>query len=115
MNITYTNMLTVEEYCVLRKSVEWSVISENVVQQALNKSDFIISATINGVKVGMARLITDWTQALIMDVIVHPDYQGNGIGKTMMHKAMEYIADHLLNGQRVLVNLNATKGRESFY
>ena len=115
MNITYANMLTVEEYCALRKSVEWSAIEENVVQQALSKSDFIISATVDGVKVGMARLMTDGTQALIMDVIVHPDYQKTGIGKTMMHKVMEYINDHLYKGQKVLVNLNATKGRESFY
>jgi predicted GNAT family N-acyltransferase len=115
MIIAYSNDLSVEDYCMLRKSVEWGAIPENIVRKAIDKSDFIISATVDGAAVGMARLMTDGTQALIMDVVVHPEYQGKGIGKTMMSKVMEYLNNSLHEGQYVLVNLNATKGRESFY
>lgn len=115
MIATYKNDLTVSDYCNLRKSVAWSAISENIVCRAIEKSDFIISAVVDNFTVGMARLITDGTQALIMDVIVHPNYQGNGIGKTLVNKVMEYLNCSLLEGQHLLVNLNATKGRESFY
>ena len=113
--ISYSNDLSVEDYCILRKSVKWSDIPENIVRHAIDKSDYVVSANVDDVKVGMARLMTDGTQALIMDVIVHPGYQGNGIGKAMMNKVMEYLHSSLYDGQHLLVNLNATKGRESFY
>jgi GNAT superfamily N-acetyltransferase len=115
MVVSYSNNLSVEEYCKLRKSVQWNDIPTDIVQKALDKSDYIISAEVDGVKVGMARLMTDWTQALVMDVVVNPDYQGNGIGKAMMSRIMEYLTDNLHSGQRLLINLNATKGRELFY
>ena len=114
-NITYSNELSVEDYCILRKSVGWADVSPTIVSQALNKSDYIISASVGSVKVGMARVMSDGTQALVMDVIVHPDYQGNGIGNFMMNGIMEYLHNSLHDGQHLLVNLNSTKGRESFY
>ena len=114
-NITYSNDLSVKDYRMLRKSVGWNDISENIISKALDKSDYIISASIDGIKVGMARLLTDGTQAFIIDVVVHPDYQGNGIGKAMMHSVMAYLHNNLQDGQHLLINLNASKGRESFY
>ena len=115
MNIEYNNNLSVDDYCMLRKSVGWSDISPNIVKQAIKKSDFIITAELNSSKVGMGRIITDGTQAFIVDVIVHPDYQGYGVGKSLMSKIMDYIKDSLQEEQKILVNLTATKGREDFY
>jgi hypothetical protein len=63
MNILYDNNLSVEDYCMLRKSVDFYAISTDIVQQALNKSDFIIVARVDGITVGMGRFITDGTQA----------------------------------------------------
>ena len=80
ITIEYSNDLSVDDYSMLRQSVEWSEIPGELIRQAIDKSDYIISAKTEGTTVGMARLITDGTQALIMDVIVHPNYQGYGIG-----------------------------------
>ncbi|MCL2472127.1 MAG: GNAT family N-acetyltransferase, partial [Treponema sp.] len=91
MNITYGNKLSVEDYCRLRKSVGFYDIPPNDVRKALDKTDFIVAAAIDGNVVGMARLITDGTQVLIMDVVVHPDYQKQGIGRGMMERIREYI------------------------
>jgi len=91
MNIVYSNTLSVADYCALRKAVEWYDISENVARQALDKSDFIVSVIVDGVTIGMARLMTDGTQVLIMDVAVHPSYQGKGIGKGLMEHIMQHV------------------------
>ena len=114
MNIEYNNNLSADDYCMLRKSVGWSDISIIIVEKAIEKSDYIITAELNSTKIGMGRVINDGTQAFILDVVVHPDYQGFGIGKSMMLKIMGYLKDNLQQGQNILVNLSATKGREDF-
>ena len=112
MNITYSNKLSVKDYCTLRKAVGWYDIPENIVRQALDKSDFIVSAVVDNSTVGMARLITDGVQALIMDVIVHPDYQRKGIGKGLMANTMQYLKSTY--GQMV-VNLTTSDANVGFY
>ena len=113
MNITYGNKLSVEDYCRLRKSVGFYDIPPNDVRKALDKTDFIVAAAIDGNVVGMARLITDGTQVLIMDVVVHPDYQKQGIGRGMMERIREYIEK--MDYERMLVNLLTDDSKIEFY
>ena len=112
MNITYKNTLTVEDYCRLRKAVKWYDISEDIVKQALEKSDYIVSAVSNGETIGMARLMTDGTQILIMDVAVHPDFQGCGIGKGLMENIKTYIEKTY---KQMLVSLTTDEKNVGFY
>lgn len=116
MNIKYTNQMSVQEYNHLRKAVGWSEIEENQALTGIQNSAFLISATFENKTVGFSRVVSDGGYIVIIaDVIVLPEYQGNGIGKTMMKKVMEYINSNLKTGQSVFVNLMAAKGRESFY
>ena len=112
MNIVYKNSLSVEDYCKLRESVNFYPIPESIVKKALDKADFIISANIDGNTVGMARLITDGTQALIMDVVVHPDFQGYGIGRGLMERINQYIKSEY---DQMLVNLLTDETKIDFY
>jgi len=112
MNVIYTNTLSVEDYCKLRESVDFYPIPGSIVKKALDKSDFIVSADINGVTVGMGRLITDGTQALIMDVVVHPDFQGHGIGRGLMERINQFIKSEY---DQMLVNLLTDESKIDFY
>ena len=114
MNITYINEVSVEDYNILRDSVGWGACNCEKVRMALDRSDFIIAAQINGQTVGMARVMQDGLQAIVMDVMVLPDYQKHGIGKTMMRHIMEYLKSTSHEGG-VFVNLMSAKGREEFY
>ena len=113
MNIVYNNRLSVQDYCRLRKSVGFYDIPEDHVRHALDKSDFIAAATVDSVTVGMARLMTDGTQVLVMDVVVHPDYQGNGIGKGLMEQIRNYIES--TDYDRMIVNLITDESKTGFY
>ena len=113
MNITYSSTLSVENYCSLRKSVGFYDIPENHVKTALEKSDYIIAAIVNDKPVGMARLMTDGTQVLIMDVVVHPGYQKKGIGKGLMEHIIEYIKE--MDYTQMLVNLLTDNSKIGFY
>ena len=113
MNIMYGNILSAKNYCLLRKSVNFYDIPIEQVQRALDKSDFVVAAYVDGTPVGMARLISDGTQILIMDVVVHPDYQGNGIGRGLMERIREYIES--TDYDRMLVNLLTDDSKTGFY
>ena len=116
MDIKYTHSITVEDYNYLRKSVEWLELEHKQAQTGIDNSLFIISAIAGNKTVGLTRVVGDSGYiAVIVDVMVLPDFQGNGIGKTMMQKAMEYIKSNIGEGQCVFTKLIAAKDRESFY
>lgn len=115
MDITFANTITAEQYNELRISVGWHSYPSHQVKIALNRSDFLTVANYNGTPVGMARVITDGVQALIMDVIVIQEYQGKGIGKVLMNQVMNFIDGKMENGDKMFVNLMAAKGKEDFY
>ena len=91
LNVLYCNELSVEDFCILRKLVNWHEIPKKIVKKALEKSDFIVAAKVDDITVGMARLITDGTQVYVMDVAVHPDYQGKGIGRGLMERVRQFV------------------------
>jgi GNAT superfamily N-acetyltransferase len=64
----------------------------------------------------MTRLIFDGAYiAVLVDVIVLSEYQGHGIGKTMIEKALAYLKNNIANDEQVLVMLMCAKGKEGFY
>jgi len=114
MKITYTNSISIEDYNMLREAVSWGSCRPDRVQVALNRSDFITVALHDGHTIGMARVMQDGLQALIMDVIVLPDYQRRGIGKSMMDQVMAYLNDLSIGGA-IFVNLMSALGKDGFY
>ncbi len=116
MEVNYTNTITLEDYNDLRKSVGWAMLESKQALTGISRSSFVIAAVVDGKTVGVTRVVGDGGYiAMIVDVMVLPDFQGNGIGKTMMQKAMNYIKSTINEGQFVLVNLMAAKDKESFY
>ena len=113
MKVIYSNNLSVQDYCRLRKSVDFYDIPEEHVKRALDRSDFITAATVNNVAVGMARIIEDGTQVLVMDVVVDPEYQGNGIGRALMEQIRAYIES--TDYDRMIVNLITDETKIAFY
>ncbi len=114
--ITYTNSITVEEYNMLRASAGWSVIHPEQILAGLKGSALIIVAKHNERSVGMARLVWDGGfAALIKDVVVLPEYQGQGVGTILMTQIMDYLKSKLKPGYIIQVDLMAAKGKENFY
>lgn len=116
LDIEYVNSISCTDYNHLRKSVGWNEIAVRQAQIGINNSAYIVSAIYKGKTVGMARVVSDGGYVVILvDVIVLPEFQGKGIGKTMLNRVMEYIRSSLAEGEGVFVNLMAAKGKEAFY
>lgn len=63
----------------------------------------------------MSRVISDGIYFLIVDVIVVPKYQGQGIGTEMMQRLIQYIDKKNPIGSRPSIQLLSIAGKESFY
>ncbi|MDD3242354.1 MAG: GNAT family N-acetyltransferase [Eubacteriales bacterium] len=116
MELHFQNHISVAHYNRLRLAVGWNAIEETQAATGLRNTLFLTVACDGTLPVGMARLVGDGGYAaLICDVIVHPDYQGQHIGTQMMTQVMAHIRGSLAPGQAVMINLMAAKDREGFY
>lgn len=116
MDFQYQHSLSAPDYLRLRQSVGWKSVSPRQAQAAIDHSAYLVSASVNGRTVSCARLVSDGgTVFYIADVIVDPEVQGNGVGKTMVRMILEHVGSMLEKGEMVRVNLMAAVGREPFY
>lgn len=110
------NTLKYEDYCSLRESVDWNNFNEEQMRRGLLNSLLTISVTIDDSTVGMGRLIGDGGMYYtIVDVVVRPEYQGQGIGSRIMDLILEHVESQTPQGGRSSVQLIAEKGKEEFY
>jgi len=103
-----------EEYNRLRQLVGWDSYEPGVIARALPQTLYCVCAMMNGTIIGMARVIGDGGLVYyIQDVIVHPNYQQQGIGTKMMDQVMEYIGNHA--SQNSIIGLMSAYGKEPLY
>lgn len=116
MDIIYDHLLSVTDYNNLRNSAGWKLLSTKQAEAGLANSAYVVAAKKEGNTIGMARVITDGGAVFyIQDVAVLPEYQGNGIGKTMLQMIMTFLYSKLEKGDIIQVGLMAAKGKEVFY
>ena len=66
--------------------------------------------------VGMGRLVGDGAMYwYLQDIIVQPEYQGQGIGRMIVNRLLEYIKENAMPGTKIEIGLTAVKGKEPFY
>ena len=109
------NVLSYENYYRLRESVGWKNFSKTQAQTALDNSLYTVIAIINDETVAMGRLIGDGQYYIIVDVIVHPDFQKQKIGTSILNMLLKYADEHTPTGGRSSIQLIAEKGKEPFY
>ena len=114
--LQYNNILSVREYSALREAVGWETIAEKQAEAGLRNSDFVIACRDGEEIVGCARIFWDKGYiAHLADVMVRPQYQGQGIGKEMVSACISYIDSRLKDGWRIKITIVSAKGKEPFY
>ena len=112
----FTNYMTGEEYNYLRESVDWRPISLGQANRGLQNTTFLVVVRDEGKAIAMGRALFDYGYtAYIGDVIVKPEYQGKGIGKTIVEKLINYVMNAAEPEDRIMFILGAAKGKEGFY
>lgn len=112
----YYNEISVEDYCELREAVEWPPMPKDQAASGLEHSDYIIACKEGDNIVGAARVFWDKGYiAYLADVMVKPEYQGQGIGKKLVAKCIGFVDSMLKEGWRIKIVIVASKGKERFY
>lgn len=109
------NALQYEDYCTLRTSAGWDNFSREQAIHALEHSLYNVTAVEDGRAIAMGRLIGDGLYYTVADVVVHPQYQGRGIGSKIIKKLLLYADQQTPPGGRASVQLISVKGKEPFY
>jgi GNAT superfamily N-acetyltransferase len=106
---------TLSEYKGLFESTGWTSsisVSDEILQTAIDNSWYWISAYDDQTLIGIGRLVSDGAlYAFVCDMIVHPKYQKQGIGTSILEMLKEKCMKHSF--QRVW--LFAAPGRAGFY
>jgi GNAT superfamily N-acetyltransferase len=110
------NTLTPEEHMALWESTGWGTLDCELVKKSLRNS-YATFAVRDGERIAaMARLIGDGGMAFFLkDLIVSPDYQGQGIGRELLAHIEDYIRGELKEGWWSFLQLISAKGKEEFY
>lgn len=116
MELLFGNMISPEDYNTMRAAVNWKPLSERQVANVLRNTDHFITALDGGQIVGLSRILTDHANIyFIADVIVLPECHGQGVGRLLMERALDYIKNDAQPGETVQIHLMSVKGREGFY
>lgn len=116
MSINYQeNFPSQNQFFSLMQTTNWQGIiqlgSERI-YEAIQHSWFTVSAYEQDRLVGFGRVISDGVfQSFICDLIVAPEYQGLGIGGTILKKLLSECKSHNI----VMVSLFSATGKADFY
>ena len=114
--IRFTDYITSEEYMELRRRVGWCEFPLEEAQAGIDNSYMITCARDEEKAIGVVRLLWDGGYiAFLSDVIVDPDYQGQGIGKKLVESVIQRVKANMKPGYKVKMCLMAAKGKEPFY
>lgn len=85
----------VQEIAALYLANNWSSGKKpDLVRKALEKSDSLVVARRGGALVGLVNALSDGHLVVYYPhLIVHPDYQGKGIGRALMERIMKGYAE----------------------
>ena len=115
--ITYVeNIKNKREFNKLYEAVGWGRREDHIVEEGLSKTLFSISAYDEGEIVGYGRLLGDETMFIyIQDIMVHPDYQKQKIGTTIMNKLLDKISEYKITSPELRVYVGPDHNKEDFY
>jgi len=100
-----------QSICDLREAVGWERLEDDY-PAVLDNYSMTVAAYNDEVLVGWCAVLSDSIRhGFFVDVIVHPDWQRRGIGKSIVQKA----AEHLLSKGITIIHADFSPENAQFY
>jgi len=116
MSIIYkTNLPLINQYFDLYETTGWNseyCLTKDELSLSLKNSYYTVSAYEDSKLVGFGRIVSDGIiHAMIYEMIVDPDYQGEGIGSNILNR----LVDKCLKDNIRDIQLFCANGKKVFY
>ena len=106
-DLTSIDWLRISE---LFQLVNWGIRDPKEIESAFRKSSFTCFIKEENDIIGFGRTVDDGKYyALLVDVVIHPNYQSKGIGKTLVHELKNSLIGY------EFITLTAAPNKEEFY
>lgn len=83
------------EYCSLRVACGLSAMDLAFAKLALPKSLYAVTVRHDEKLIGMGRVVGDGLHVQVVDIAVHPDFQGQGYSRQILEKIMSFINNEI--------------------
>lgn len=94
----------------------WGTFDNNIIEEALDKTLYSVSAYENGQIIGYGRIIGDGIIFIyLQDIMVAPGYQHQNIGTEIVNKLLDKVKELKEKNPGLRAYLGAVKGKENFY
>lgn len=114
--IAFSDKISAAEYNELRRLVGFNPLTQGQAERGLEHTTFLTAARDGDKIIAMGRVLFDFGYtAYIGDVIVHPEYQRQGIGTKIVNSLIEKTMNSACEGDNIMFILVAAKGKEKFY
>jgi GNAT superfamily N-acetyltransferase len=116
MSIIYKTILpSIDKYYNLFETTGWNSeyrLTKEELSYSLSNTYYSVSAYEEDKLVGFGRIVSDGViHAMIYEMIVDPDYQGEGIGSNILNR----LVDRCLSNNVRDIQLFSSKGKQVFY
>ena len=109
------NVLSAEDFIRLKVATGFIDRPLQQVERVLKNGLFNVSAVCDGKVIGMGRLVGDGAMYwYLQEIIVLQEYQGKGIGKSIVNRLIEHIKSEAVPGTKIEIGLTAVKGKSRF-
>ena len=116
MNINFEYNITTDEFLEMVESVGWKTYSKEQINKALKNTMYMVKAVIDNKIVGIGRVVGDFSiVCMLSDICVKPEFQGKGIGLSIVKELKNMIESHVKPGEKIQIELTPTAGNEGFY
>ena len=114
--IEFRDTISVDGFCQLRESVGFQRLTPEQAKRVISSTTLIVTAVCDEKYVGLVRILTDTlTDAYITDVIISPQFQGQGLGRQLMEYSLSKLKTISVSNVRLACSLYANAGKEPFY
>lgn len=114
--ITFKHEIPVETYIDMRVEAGWRRPGREQAQVSLDNSSHLVSAWDGDRPVGMARIVSDMGYMYVLaDVIVIPEYQRQGIGRSLMEYIEGWLCEQKKLYPTIMIDVMAAKDKAGFY
>lgn len=104
------NTINWKRISVLFELVNWGIRKPHDIENSFRKSSYTCFVKEDDEIIGFGRTVDDGRfYALLVDIVIHPNYQSKGIGKTVVNELISRLTDYNF------ITLTAAPNKEEFY